>query len=219
MGRPGLLGRREALNLDTLNRQLLQSALELDEVALQRLLDQAFASFSTTAVLEQVLEATCEQMGKLWATGAATVAHEHLLSAVLSRRLQRLLDFAGPMPTRQALCACLPGESHELGIMVVTYRLRSLGVGAICLGRELPLSALGDACRASAAGHVFLSVSRTAVLDEHLRSLGETARGQGARFVVGGRAVLEADVDRLREHGLTAWVHSRPLDELTHVLD
>jgi len=218
-GRPGLLGQPQAVSLEALNRQLLQAALELDEVTLQRLLDQAFASFSTGAALELVLEAACQQMGGMWATGTANVAHEHLLSSVLGRRLQRLLDFAGPVASRQALCACLPDETHELGIMVVTYRLRALGVGAICLGRGLPLADLADACRASSARQVFLSVSRTEVLDACLEDLGEIARAQRARFVLGGRAVLDQDAGRLRQHGLVPWVSGRPLDELGQLLD
>ncbi len=218
VGRPGLLGSREPVSLDTLNRQLIQAALEFDEVTLQRLLDQAFASFSAATVLDQVLETTCHHMGHLWASGEATVAHEHLLSSVLGRRLQRLLDFAGPVPGRPVLCACLPDEQHEMGIMVVTYRLRCLGVGAMCLGRGLPVSDLAAACKASNPTHVFLSVSRTGVLDEHLAKLGELARSQRMRIVLGGRAVSDEEAPRIRAHGLEPWLGGRPLDDLVQLL-
>lgn len=218
MGRPGLLSSLEPVSLESLNRQLIQAALDFDEVTLQRLLDQAFASFSTATVLDQVLETTCHHMGRLWATGVASVAHEHLLSTVLGRRLQRLLDFAGPIAGRPVFCACLPDEQHELGIMVVTYRLRCLGVGAVCLGRGLPVADLASACRTSNPTHVFLSVSRTGVLDEHLAKLGELAHSQRVRIIVGGRAVTDEEAPRVRSHGLEPWVGPRPLDDLVQLL-
>jgi len=123
----------------------LRAALDvLDEDAAQSALDRLFSGFSVATVLEQVVLPYLRELGDRWESGSASVAQEHFASQVLRGRLLGLARGwdrgAGP----RALLACMPGEQHDLGLIVFGLALRERGWRITFLGPDTPLDTLTD---------------------------------------------------------------------------
>src|SRR5215208_4034587 len=123
----------------------LRAALDvLDEDAAQSALDRLFSGFSVATVLEQVVLPYLRELGDRWESGGASVAQEHFASQVLRGRLLGLARGwdrgAGP----RALLACMPGEQHDLGLIVFGLALRERGWRITFLGPDTPLDTLTE---------------------------------------------------------------------------
>lgn len=239
MGRPALVGasrvlapgagspqREHALaepsgGLEDTRDRIVAAAVAIDASSLRQAVDHAFAAVSPQVAIEEALIPAAYRIGELWAEGRCSVAGEHLASAVFRERLRRLVDEAevlggaGPV----AVCGCLPDEAHEIGALVVAYRLVRLGVRAVYLGADLPLEDALEACRRTGAGHAFLSVSREALylaLRPSLRRFVERSQ-DACTFVIGGLGAPARD-DDLEAAGVVLWPAERSLDELEALL-
>jgi methanogenic corrinoid protein MtbC1 len=104
------------------------------------------------------------------------------------------------------VCACLPGEQHELGLLVCTYHLARRGLRVAYLGPSLPFADLGHACRALAPAAVYLSVTQASVLRTQKSRLLALLKRCGARipFFISGQGVTTED-DELKSGGAVLW--------------
>ena len=229
IGEVAILGRRGLLNPSdraepTGEAQLRQwreaavhCALQLDSGGLERLVDQAFARVDPDRVIEQMILPSSADLGGLWHVGRASVASEHLMTAIYARRLEGMIEaelrHARPQPL--VLVSCLAGEQHELGARLVTYYLSRQGIAPIYAAPGMPVEDLERVCDLRHPDHLLLSVSRATLLEENLAALGSLARrlqGQ-TRLHLGGLGVAGFE-PRLREAGIDCWQPGRPLREL-----
>jgi methanogenic corrinoid protein MtbC1 len=84
--------------------------------------------------------------------------------------------------TPLVVCACFPGEQHELGLLVCTYHLARCGLRVAYLGPSLPFADLGHACTALGPAAVYLSVTQASVLRTQKSRLLALLRRHGARI-------------------------------------
>lgn len=203
--------------LQRLSQQLISDALELNDEAIQRHLDEAFGSVSPVRVVEQVIAPAAREIGRLWSLGMASVASEHLLTSNLQRRLQRLIQVEEHRPARHhAVCCGFPEEFHELGTHILTYYLLQFGVRVIHLGAAMPFDELSRVIQQRQPDFVLASVTRAEVLEEHLPdflALVDKHQGQ-VRFVLGGSAVDPEKMSHPTRPSLLIWDHRRPLSDL-----
>jgi MerR family transcriptional regulator, light-induced transcriptional regulator len=124
----------------------LRAALDaLDESGAQAALDRLLSGFSTETVLREVVLTYLRELGDRWERGDASVAQEHFASAVLRGRLLGLARGWDRGPGPRALLACMPGEQHDLGLIVFGLALRDRGWRITFLGPDTPLDTLADA--------------------------------------------------------------------------
>src|SRR3954452_11984591 len=116
----------------------------LDESAAHAALDQLLAGFSVEMVLREVVIPYLRDLGERWERGEASVAQEHFASQILRGRLLGLARGWDRGPGPRALLACLPGEQHDLGLIVFGLGLRDRGWRITFLGPDTPLDTLGD---------------------------------------------------------------------------
>lgn len=182
----------------------LRAALDrFNEAAAQAALDRMLSAFSVTAVLREVVLPYLEDLGDRWARGEASVAQEHFSSQVLRGRLLGLARGwdrgAGP----RALLACMPGEQHDLGLLVFGIALRDRGWRITFLGPDTPLDTLGDAVATLEPDAVVLVAMAPTLFDSGRDALATLARdvrlyaaGAGGRPEVAedaGAILLDAD--------------------------
>ncbi|MCA8921476.1 MAG: MerR family transcriptional regulator [Planctomycetes bacterium] len=178
---------------------IVQAAVGLDELALQRGLDESFALVRPCVALHQVVFPALREVGELWARGECSVAGEHLVSAKVVGRLIKLIEVANPEPgpqTPRAICACLPDEQHVIGALVTAYQLARHGFHVHYLGASMPLQDLERSCQVVAPRVVALSVVRPALLATHqpgLIAFAERAGREGVQVLLGGPGVRGAD--------------------------
>lgn len=152
------------------------------------------------------IQAALYRIGELWAEGRASVAQEHLATAMAQRLLVRALDaapFAAPRDDRVVI-ACVQGNHHALGARMIADAFLIAGWNVEYLGADVPTADLVAQVVSWRPDLVGLSVSlpeQVAVAVDAIAQI-EAALGEGApRFVLGGRP-LEA-LPELRE-GLSA---------------
>jgi methanogenic corrinoid protein MtbC1/DNA-binding transcriptional regulator YiaG len=197
-----LLGDRDGTTARTpaeLRRALLAAVQAADVEEIPRLLDQAFALLPTDQALTRVLEPVLERVGEAWESGELSIAQEHLLSQAVRARLERMLADPRGGVRGVAVLACVPGERHELGLLMLGLLLGADGWQVVYLGADTPVE---DAV--TLAGRVAPSVLCLSVtLPEHLRGLGRIERPPDVTLVLGGKAATATAARRLRAKPLT----------------
>ena len=143
-----------------LGASALRAALDrLDESAAHAAIDGLLSSFSLEAVLREVVMPYLRDLGDRWERGEASVAQEHFASQVLRGRLLGLARGWDRGPGPRALLACMPGEQHDLGLIVFGLGLRDRGWRITFLGPDTPLDTLSDTATTLQPDAVVLSAT------------------------------------------------------------
>jgi methanogenic corrinoid protein MtbC1 len=174
-------------------RALYEAASRADVDALSALLDQTFTLFALEQALSRIVEPVLQRVGEGWASGELSVAQEHLISAAIRARLERLLaDVRGDV-RGVAVLACVPGELHELGLLMLGALLRADGWQVAYLGANAPLDDAFALAERLEAPLVCLSVT----MREHLTTLAKASAPPGVTLVLGGHAASDRIARRL----------------------
>jgi len=190
LGRPDVeVGRTPA----ELRRALYEATAVADVDALGALLDQTFAILPLEQALMRVVEPLLRRIGEGWAAGDLSVAQEHLATAAVRARLEGLLADARGDVRGVAVLACVPGERHELGLLMLGALLRADGWHVAYLGADSPLEDAADLVEQLAGTLLCLS----ATMREHLGELGRVDVAPDVTLVLGGAAASERASRRL----------------------
>jgi DNA-binding transcriptional MerR regulator len=125
--------------------ELREAVDRLDDSAAHAAFDRLLAGFSVETVLREVVMPYLRDLGDRWERGEVSVAQEHFASQILRGRLLGLARGWDRGPGPRALLACMPGEQHDLGLIVFGLGLRARGWRITFLGPDTPLDTLGDA--------------------------------------------------------------------------
>lgn len=155
----GQLGHLVARLLDAVERY---RGDECDEV-----LGLAAMMLEPDVLVRDVVGPAMQAVGERWHRGELTTAQERLLSASVRRTLGSLVATYrrrahGPV----LVLATLPGEYHDIGLMVTALTAASEGLDCVYLGPDIPPLDMVAAAKATAARCVGLScVTRSADRD------------------------------------------------------
>jgi DNA-binding transcriptional MerR regulator len=165
-----------AAMLDDEASTLAESLDRLDESAANSALDRLFSAYTVETVLQEVVLPYLHRLGQRWEAGEVSVAQEHFASNLLRGRLLGLAQGWGQGRGPAAVLACLPGEHHELGLLVFGVALRRRGWRITYLGTNSPIDAVADITRSLApAVVVLLSINPDNFLD-HARQIEQLAK-------------------------------------------
>jgi len=183
-------------------RAALAAAERLDGPALEGTLKRSALALGTGFV-DRLAPRLLTAVGERWHDGALSPAHEHLVTSVVRRVLDWLLDAHVPAARAPRLVVATPaGEQHELGAMLVAAAAVAEGWAVLYLGANLPASDIVAAAQQVRARAVALSAvyaNRGGTLAEVER----TARAlpRGTTLFAGGRAI-DVSTDALRDAGV-----------------
>lgn len=127
-------------------RQALSKALSQgDLAAADRLFAESITFHSPETLVIEVIQPVMEMLGTSWQQGELSVADEHLASAYLRHRLLRWIP-ASPQdsPTPPIVLACVPGEWHDGGLLMLGVLLRRQAWPLSYLGQNVPYPDLAD---------------------------------------------------------------------------
>lgn len=193
-----------------LRRRLLDAVRRFDEPAVFDIYREALANHPFDDVTESLTVPTLQSLGDRWQTGKGRVAEEHFFhhyvrNALGSQLFHRHGRPSGPM----LVTACLPGEEHDIGLLLFNLSAESAGFRVVSLGANTPLDDLPHVVEMTRARAVVLSTSCTSVegkVAANLRKLGATLT---VPVLVGGRQ-SEIDRDRIERAGaITLGEHIR----------
>jgi methanogenic corrinoid protein MtbC1 len=174
-----------------LREALIDAVSRADEAALGRLLDQTFVVGPLEEAFADVVCPVLQRVGAAWADGACSVAQEHLVSAAVRARLDRLLADARGSVRGTAVLACPPGERHDLGLLMLAVLLRADGWHVVYLGADTPTEDALALAETISARALCFSATRAEPVDALRAGLDSRGRRRGTTVVVGGAAVTQ----------------------------
>jgi DNA-binding transcriptional MerR regulator len=169
--------------------RMAAAVARFDEPELDRVHDEALSLHPIEQVTRHLYLPLLVHLGERWRDLAGAIAEEHFfamyLRSKLGARLQHRMRYAtGP----RLVAACVPGEQHEIGLLLFALEAHGAGMRTILLGADTPLPDLAVAGRRSAAGAIVVSSSVDPDPALFATALPELVREAGMRVFVGGAA-------------------------------
>ena len=168
---------------------MLRWLASYDGPSLQAALESAALSRPPLEFMEKVVVPLMRLVGREWEKGRLDVRHEHFASArvaeVLSA-LRRRHERPGPGPV--AVFGLLPGDAHELGLLMASVLFSVAGWRVVYLGPSTPHAQFVALARDVAIDAVVVGVSGTAPPAAVVEELATLRRGLPASLplLVGG---------------------------------
>jgi DNA-binding transcriptional MerR regulator len=154
----------------------LQRSLDgFDAAAGHDALDRLFAAVSVEFALSEVLIPYLHELGERWAAGTVTVAQEHFASNLVRGRLVGLAQDWGAGGHSSAVAACLPGEAHDLGLVMLGLLMARRGWQVTFLGADTPLDSLESAVGTLRPSLVVLATYDADVFHAHAEAIARLA--------------------------------------------
>jgi MerR family transcriptional regulator, light-induced transcriptional regulator len=189
-----------AAMLDDEASMLAEFLDRLDESAANNALDLLFSAYTVEAVLQRVLIPYLQRLGQRWEAGEVSVAQEHFASNLIRGRLLGLAQGWGQGRGPAAVLACLPGELHELGLLVFGVALRRRGWRITYLGTNSPIDAVADVTRSLPPAVVVLFSVDPGNFSKHATEIAQLA--QQAHVLLAGAGATPEIVHRTQTHVL-----------------
>lgn len=137
---------------------MIAGIIRFDERALERTYADALSHYPVRSVTEKLLSPVLKELGERWISGKGSVAEEHFFGFYLRNKLgarfhHRAQNQTGP----KLLMACLPGDLHEIGLLLFALDASDHGFQTILLGANMPLDEYPDAVKKTGSDALILS--------------------------------------------------------------
>lgn len=169
-------------------RRMVLAVERFDEPGLEAAYSEALALYPVDVVTERLVNPLLRTLGERWEGRRGGIAEEHFFATYLRNKLgARLHHLATQRARTRLLAACLPGEHHELGLLLFCLAAANHGFGFVILGADTPLDEVAHAQRQARCEGIVLSgsVDPTQPVLEALLALTATA---DVPVLVGGLA-------------------------------
>lgn len=154
---------------------MIAAVICFDEAGLERIYGEALSHYPVRVVTEKLLTPLLVELGERWETKKGSVAEEHFFGFYLRNKLgarfhHRPQSQTGP----RLMLACLPGDLHEIGLLLFALEACDHGFQTVLLGANMPLDELPAAVSKTKSEALVLSgviEPRRSVIEEQLPRL------------------------------------------------
>ena len=182
--------------------RMLSAITRFDEEALEAVYNEALSSYPIKEVTRRLVTPLLVEIGRRWSTGEGTIAEEHFFGFYLRNKLgarfhHRSRNARGP----RLLMACLPGERHEIGLLLLALATNEAGYRPVILGADMPLEDLAQAAERTGSAAIVLSGLLELPTDLLKQELPALAQAADVPVFMGGRASVRS-LDAVRRCGI-----------------
>ncbi len=183
---------------------MIAAIIRFDENALERIYGEALSHYPVRTVTDKLLTPLLKELGERWYSGRGGVAEEHFFAFYLRNKLgarfhHRSRNQSGP----KLLLACMPGDLHEIGLLLFALDACDLGFQVISLGANMPIREIPSAVKKTGSDALVLS----GVIEPDERVINEDlpwlVKQLSIPVFVGG-AIAASNFDPLRKSGVHA---------------
>jgi DNA-binding transcriptional MerR regulator len=140
--------------------RMVSAIVRFDENGLEESYNEALSLYPVDMVTRHLLLPLLTELGKRWETAEGSIAEEHFFGVYLRNKLgarfhHRAHGNTGP----RLLLACLPGELHEIGVLLFALSAHDNGFRIVLLGANMPLADLPAVVRRAEIDAIVLSGS------------------------------------------------------------
>lgn len=130
----------QMISEEALSGQLEKELMVLNEIGATEILRRAIALYPMDHVLLEIIQPMLVRIGEAWHSGAVEVAAEHFATQFVTRQLMAFISAAAaPYHTAVIAAACAPGETHQVGLLMLVAILRWHGWDVRYFGPDLDL--------------------------------------------------------------------------------
>lgn len=184
---PAAYATSESLDVHRTRSELEAAMVAYDASSMHATLDRLLAQVSVETAITQVLLPFLAGVGDGWAAGDFSVADEHFASDLVRSRLVALSVASGSRSGPVALLACLPTETHDIGLKAFEVVLLRAGWRTRFLGARTPLRSLEVAAEVVAPDLVVVTGTVPSAFDLTAEDAPVVARlARFARVVLAG---------------------------------
>ncbi len=181
---------------------MIAAIIRFDEHSLERTYAEALSHYPVRLVTEKLLSPVLKELGERWASAQGSVAEEHFFGFYLRNKLgarfhHRVKNQTGP----KLLMACLPGDLHEVGLLLFALDACDHGFQTILLGANMPLGEIPDAVKKTASDALVLSGTIEPGEDIIKGQLPKLIQGLEVPVFLGGN-VVASNFDELKKTGV-----------------
>ena len=182
---------RDEASTTSIVARVLEAAHQFQAANCEQPLALATALLPPARLISEVLQPLLREVGDRWHGGELSVAQERLVSGAVRRHVGLALD-SHDRNARGApiVFATLPGERHELGLLMCAMLCASRGYKVHYLGPDVPVEDIARYAGEVSAGVVALSVillDTLASAPEQLHDLAQRVK-PGTSIWLGGSA-------------------------------
>jgi len=122
--------------------ELVQEMVDLNMHCFEEILDRYISINGIERGVTQIIFPFLEKTGVLWLTGHINPAQEHLVSNVIRQKVIAAIETTNShIQSEKTVMLFLPeGEHHELGLLFISYLLKSRGIRTVYLGANVPFN-------------------------------------------------------------------------------
>lgn len=142
-------------------RELMLQAVQVyDSHELDRVYNDALSLYPVDLVTAHLVLPLLHTLGARWQERGVGVAEEHFFTVYLRNKLGARFHHLNEQLTGPRLLAtCLPGEFHDLGLLLFSLSAVSHGLRIVLLGANMPLEELPETARRAGVQGIVLSGS------------------------------------------------------------
>jgi len=120
--------------------RMIASIEQFDEAGLEEVYNEALALYPIEIVTRRLLVPLLKELGLRWETAIGSVAEEHFFGVYMRNKLgARFHHRQGNPRGPRLVAACLPGELHEIGLLLFALAAHNRGFQIVLLGADMPL--------------------------------------------------------------------------------
>jgi MerR family transcriptional regulator, light-induced transcriptional regulator len=133
---------------------------KFNESVLESTYNEAMSLYPIETVTQKLLVPMLQKLGQRWESGEGTIAEEHFFGVYLRNKLGARFHHKKRLDNAPAfITACIPGERHEIGLLLFALSAYDHGYRCILLGADIPLAELPAAVVQSGSAGIVLSAS------------------------------------------------------------
>lgn len=152
-------------------RRMLKSIENFNEQNLDTTYNEALSIYPVDMVTQEVILPVLSTLGERWQDREAGIAEEHFFSAFLRNKLgARLHHESHRSRGSKILVSCLPGEFHELGILLFCIAAIGHGYQILYLGNNMPPLQLLKVVERTDVSAILLSGTRADIWQDEVET-------------------------------------------------
>jgi methanogenic corrinoid protein MtbC1 len=176
--------------LKQMRERFVAAVADYDDQAGEHVIDEALALFTIEEACTRLIEPALIEIGERWSRNELSVAVEHFATRLVTRRLSSVFNLVSPPTGRgTVVAACVPGEEHEVGLLILSIFLARRNWRVVYLGANVPLDDLLETIRQVQPQLVCLSAATPMSADRALNVARSVASDELVHLpvAVGGR--------------------------------
>lgn len=189
------------------HERMMNAISTFDHPELKAIYNEAMATQPIAVVTEKLILPILKELGERWQKNQSGVSEEHFFSLFLRNKLgARFHHSTLPHQGTKILTCCLPGERHEIGLLIFALEALTNNFKPILLGADMPLEEIPAVVRRSGARAVVFSCTAAEILRDQEDAIRALAVEIGIPVFIGGPVAIS-------QHDLIVRCGATPLSE------